>query len=253
MTDPGTEVIHIVEPYAEIAYSGKALGNVDWSRFGDPAVSAGNRQRLLSVLNPAKYVLQIVQMKPEFTDLSDMGDDELEETYLTDGLFIDRPGIALGLNPADCNAITMYDASHGRILGLIHAGRQGVEGQIHLAALEKLIGKGVDREDVRMHFAPSVRKDSYYYREQEISTEQLADPRWMKFLELRDGNYHIDLLGRIIQELTDAGIGPDQMQVSPIDVGADGGYFSHARRSRTGEENGRNGVIAMLRAPELSE
>ena len=253
MANVGTEVIHIVEPYAEIAYSGKALGNVDWSRFGDPDVSAENRQRLLDVLNPTKYVLQIVQMKPEFTDLSAMSDEELEETYLTDGLFIDRPGIALGLNPADCNAITMYDAARGSILGLIHGGRQGIEGQIHLAALEKLTDTGVDKEDVRVHFAPSVRKESYYYPEQEMSAEQLADPRWRKFLELREGNYHIDLLGRTIQELTDAGIEPDQMQVSPIDVGADSGYFSHVRRSRTGEENGRNGVAAMLRVSELSE
>lgn len=242
---------HIVEPYAEIAYSNMLLGNVDWCRFGDPAVAARNRQKLIDTLHPSKYVLQIVQMKPEFTDLSGLADDELAETYETDGLFIDRPGVALGLNPADCNAITMYDAAAGSILGLIHAGRQGINGEIHLAGLEKINGSGVAPEDVRVHFAPSVRRDSYYF--DSIDPEQLADPKWKDFIDLQGENYHVDLLGRVVRDLTDAGIEPAQMQISPIDTAADPNYFSYVRFCRTQEEIGRNGVVAMLRRPEAAQ
>ncbi|HVV66802.1 MAG TPA: polyphenol oxidase family protein [Candidatus Saccharimonadales bacterium] len=242
------EITHIVEPYAEIAYSGKLLGNVDWSRFGDPAQAAENRQKLIDTLHPAKYVLQIVQMGTEFTDLGGLADEELAETYKTDGLFIDRPGVALGLNPADCNAVTMYDAEAGSILGLIHAGRQGIKGEIHLAALEKILAHGVKKPDVRVHMGPSVRQDSYYF--DSIDPEQLADPAWKSFIERRGGKYHVDLVGRLIRDLADAGVEPAQMEVSPIDVAADPHYFSHVRSCRTGEQIGRNGVVAMLRTPE---
>lgn len=238
------DVIHISEPYAQVVYGGVDVGNVD-SRFGSPESVAANRSRLLSHMNPARYVLQIVQLGSEFVDLSGATDDDLEETYPTDGLFINRPGVALGLNPADCNAITMYDGREGRALGLIHAGRQGVDGDIHLAALENLVtGHKVAKEDVRMHFAPSIRQASYYYPT--IAAEQLADPRWQPFIDLRKSNYHLDLVGRIVKEFTDAGIDPAQMEISPIDTGADSRYFSWVRSKREGVPLGRNSVAAML-------
>ncbi|HZL08191.1 MAG TPA: laccase domain-containing protein [Candidatus Dormibacteraeota bacterium] len=245
MTDP--EVTHIVEAQAEIVYSGKALGNVDTrTQFGDPEVALVNRQRLIDVLDPAHYVLQVVQLGPDFLDLSDIADEDLEPSYPTDGLFINRPNIALGLNTADCSAITMYDAREGGAMGLIHGGRQGVDGDIHLAALEHITGvRGVPKEHLRLHFAPAIRAASYYYPE--LSAEQMADPKWKDFITLAHGNYHIDLLGRIIRELTDAGIEPEQMEINPIDVGAHLGYFSHARSNRTGEPRGRNGIAAVLR------
>ncbi len=178
-------------------------------------------------------------------DLSDIDDDSLAHVYETDGLFINRPSIAVGLNTADCNAITMYDSRHGSVLGLIHAGRQGVDGDIHLAALENMtVRHGVAKEDIRMHFAPSVHEASYYYPS--LPAEQLADPKWFRFIKFRDGNHHIDLLGRVVQELTDAGIEPAQMDVSPIDVGADRRFFSHVRSKRENTPFGRNGVAAML-------
>ncbi len=238
------DIIHIAEPHAQVVYGGIEVGNVD-SRFGSAETVAENRSKLLSPMNPANYVLQIVQLGSEFVDLSGIRSEDLDDTYPTDGLFINRPGIALGLNPADCNAITMYDGREGRALGLIHAGRQGVDGDIHLAALDNLVKEHkVAKEDVRMHFAPSIRKGSYYYPT--IAAEQLADPRWQPFIDLRRGNYHLDLVGRIVKELTDAGIEPSQMEINPIDTGSDGRYFSWVRSKREGVPIGRNSVAAML-------
>lgn len=247
-------VVHIVEPQAEIAHADAAFGNVDTrAQFGDPELSFQARQEFLAhTLRPKHYVLQAVKMRPEFTDLSGIATENLASRYETDGLFIDRPEVAVGLNPADCNAITMFDAAQGRALGMIHAGRQGVAGDIHLKALEHLTGvHAVPLEDVRIHFAPSVRADSYFFKS--VSAEQLADPKWSGLIAQREGNYHIDLLGRIVRDLLEAGVQEDQMVISPEDTGANPAYFSHARSQRTGEQCGRNAIAAVLRAQELTD
>jgi copper oxidase (laccase) domain-containing protein len=241
------EITHIIEPHAEIVYTGIAFGNVDF-RFGAEEDVLANQKRLEQTLMPEHYIMQKVKLKPEFLDLSDIPTEELDNVYETDGLFIDRPRVALGLNPADCNAITMYDAVAGRAMGLIHAGRPGMDGGIHIAALDHLTGKyAIPLADVRLHFAPSVRKESYFFPS--INAEQLIDPKYQRYIELRQGNYYIDLVGRIVDEMVEHGVNPDQFVISPVDVGSDPGYYSHIRynRDRDNETIGRNGVITMLR------
>ncbi len=239
-------IIHIVEPYLEIAYSGMEIGNLD-TRFGSAESVEENRRKLVRVLNPARHILMKLQLGPNFEDLCDAEDEDLEGIYSTDGLFINRPDIALEADTGDCNTIILGDAKHGGIIGVIHAGRQGVDGDIHLAALDNLVKRhGVATGDVSMHFAPSVRKASHYYPT--MDPEQLADPKWKKFIKFYEGNHHIDLLARIVKEFTDAGIEPEQMVISPIDTGADERFFSHIRTKREGTLLGRNGTIAMLRS-----
>jgi copper oxidase (laccase) domain-containing protein len=250
-TEAAGAPIHIVEPFAEILYSDRNWGNVDTRpNFGAQANDAEegyhNRQELLRLINPGRYVLQKVQMKADFVDLSEISDPA--GVYTTDGLIIDRPGIALGLNPADCNALTMYDAVRGSVLGLIHVGRQGADGDIHLKALEHITDSRwhqVPKEDLRIHFAPSVRHRSYHYPD---TPEQIYDPRWKGHIYRRKRLWHVDLVGRVVRDLVDNGIEPEQMKISPIDVGANTDYFSHVRSRRTGETQGRNGVVAMLRS-----
>lgn len=228
-----------------IAYSGIEVGNVD-PRFGEADEVRANRAKLLSALRPAKYVVQVPQLSSEFVDLSDIPDDELAEEYPTDGLFINRPNIALGLNTADCIAMTLYGKGQA-IAGVIHAGRQGVDGGIHEAAITHMTNRhGVDKGNIRAYFGPAIKQDSYFYPE--ISSEQLADPKWRTFIDRRNGNYHIDLVGRVIKDLVELEIEPHQIQIAPIDVGAHCGYFSHSRSKRTDEPPGRNGLVAMIRA-----
>jgi copper oxidase (laccase) domain-containing protein len=178
-------------------------------------------------------------------DLSNIADDELEEEYATDGLFINRPGVALMLNPADCIAMALY-SKNDPVLGVIHAGRHGVDGGIHEASVNHMADNhGIAKSDIRAYFSPSIRQESYYYPA--ISAEQLADPKWKKFIDKRGGNYHIDLVARVVKDLVELDIDPRNIQMTPIDVGADARYFSHSRSKRTGESVGRNGFAAMIR------
>jgi copper oxidase (laccase) domain-containing protein len=258
MIEVASGVVRIVEPHAEILYGGIAVGNVDTRpQFGEDAEMAlQTRRDFVGLLRPEHYVLQVVGLSSNFLDLGDIATENLAHAYRTDGLIIDRPNVALGLNPADCNAVTMYDAAHGTAMGLIHVGRQGVDGiegsrndtgNIHLKALAVLTGKyAVAKENVRIHFAPSIRADSYAYPS--IDPKQLLDRRWQGFIEQREsGNYHMDLVGRVVRELKLAGIDPEQIDINPIDTGTHTGYFSHVRSKQTGEPQGRNAVVAVLR------
>jgi copper oxidase (laccase) domain-containing protein len=232
----------------EVAYSGKEVGNVD-PRFGSLEDITSNRNKLLQVVGAGKYTVQVCQLKAEFINLSNVPTDDIEPEYPTDGMFIDRPDVILGLNTADCHGMVFYNAQAPDILGLIHAGRQGIAGDIHLAALEHMTSTysyGVPKEDVRIIFAPAIQKESYHFPQ--LPAEQLADPKWRAHIQQSPVGYHINLLGRVVDDLTNEGIDTSQMEISPIDVGTVGSpYFSHARAVRTSEAEGRNGLIAKLR------
>lgn len=237
-------VRHVRHLNVSMAYSGMEIGNMDY-RFGEAEDVRASREKLLRALSPVRYVVQAPQAGSEFVDLTDVPDEEMADEYPTDGLFIDRPGVALGLNTADCIAMALY-AKQSTVLGVMHAGRQGIEGGIHTSAVEHMTERyGVGIEDIRVFFGPSIHKDSYYYPE--ISAEQLVDPKWHGLIEHRDGNYHVDLTGRAMRDLAELGIKQSHIDVVGIDVGADdSGYFSHTRTSRTGEPEGRNGFVAMV-------
>lgn len=236
-----------------IAYSGVMLGNVDTRpEFNDPE-AAVRQKRLLQGFGDHKFVLQKVLLEPNIMDLSGTPDDELEKIYWTDGLIINRPSVALGLNPADCSAMTIFD-KHGSSFGLIHVGRQGIDGDIHIASLDWLMRQHrVDPQNIGVHFSPSIRKASYHF-DPAKAAEVFADPKWKRFIEVEeDSRAHVDVLARVVSDITDSsksvGVNPDNITIEPIDTGADRRFFSHVRRARKQcDENpvGRNGHAVML-------
>lgn len=231
-----------------IVYGGKAAGNMDprFSEADDPGADVqANRERLIEPLSPARYIVQAPVGGTEFMDISDVPDDELEAEYKTDGLFINRPDVALGLNTADCVAMAIY-SKRDPVLGVIHAGRKGVLGGIHQAAARHMINAhGVAVEDMRAYLGPSIGPDSYFFPT--ISEQQLDDPHWQPFIIRKNGNYHVDIAGKLVGDLVELGIEDHYIGRPRIDVGADTRYFSHVRHVRTGEPKGRNGFAAMIR------
>jgi len=269
--------INIIDGPARVAYSaGLVQGNVDLRhQFGDDRESFRNRKRFLdATLDPDRYVLQVVQMGDGIEDLSGVNPSRrtIYDQYPTDGLITDEPGVALGLNPADCNAVVIFGVRRanamkgrdaGQAIGVIHAGIPGIELGIHFKALALLTdAHGIRTEDLRLHFAPAVRKESYYYPK--LTDDRLNDPNWQDFIEHREKTgSHVDILGRLVGELGAYGLVASQMVISPIDVGRENsGYFSNVRANREDAAarikaekestdpilapRGRNGVAAML-------
>jgi len=236
-----------------LLYSGTEFGNVDTRpEFADP-LAAERQEELWRCLKVSRLALQKVRMGRDFEDLSGIDDEDLDEQFHVDGLIINRPGVALGLNTADCNAMTIYDRSGGAV-GLIHVGRQGVDGDIHLSSLAYLMDRhSISSENIGVHFGPSIRKASYKFPAK-IAGEVFADPKWKQFMDI-DPNDNamrtVDLLARVVQEITDSsmgiGVDPENVQIVDVDTGADNRYFSHARTGRTGEPEGRNGHVVALK------
>jgi copper oxidase (laccase) domain-containing protein len=192
-------VAHLAEPFVDILHTNKVFGNVDTrpeygtsGQVTDSELAFNTRKELFSLLNYRNTVLQKVQMSPDFLDLGTVSDPA--RVYTTDGLITERPGELLNINTGDCPAVVMWDAKNGSVLSLFHAGRQGVDGNIHVNIFDYLTDSRnyqVPKEDLKVHIAPSVHADSYYYPT--ISPKQLFDPRWQSFIEAKGGNFHIDL------------------------------------------------------------
>lgn len=234
----------------EIAYSGVKLGNTAEKLETVPGEAALNLKMLRSAVGIGHHTLIRAQQKDKFLDLSGIPLEELKTGYATDGIFTDSSDVAVSILPADCTVMVFHSADGDKSMGVIHGGYLGIHGDIHLAALELYTGRhGVRKNAVRIFFAPQIRSSSYFF--ENIHPEQLADRRWARHIYVDNYGdsevFHIDLLSRIVTDLTANGIDPTQLDISPVDTGSDLAYFSHARSMRTGEREGRNGLVAKLK------
>lgn len=246
-TTPAPGLTTIDQGAVKIAYcAGIEFGNMDARPAFDTSQNAANRERFVRCLPASKYVLQKVRGGAEIADISDMSFDSFETLYPADGLVTTEKGVALGCNPADCDVMTVSDAQ-GTALGLAHAGRSGVELGIHLRII-KLLGERYNMapESLRVVFGPSISQESYHFPYKDIPSTQLEDPRWKEFIDIRNNHCYINILGRIIKEVTDIGVNPANIEVSNIDTYSNPAYFSHVRSARTNEFEGRNGHAAVL-------
>lgn len=258
----------------EIAYSGTELGNTAARFEGYPGEADANLARLRSAVGVGRRTLRhtliLAQQLPDFEDLTGVPATAVLPEYRTDGVFTDSSDLAISLRPADCLNMVYYSATGEPLLGLIHGGRGGIDGDIHLKAVDFMLGHGIAREAIRIFSGPAISAASYYFNH--IDPAQEVDPRWSPFIERfecdkdkghkehkeRKENgeesqycYHVDLPGRVVADLKErAGLQPAQLREIRIDTGANPAYFSHARSHRAipqGLGEGRNGIVVKLR------
>lgn len=232
----------------QVAYSGIEVGNVD-TRWGSESEVQANREKVLQVMGTGGYVLQIVELGNRIAHLDNRPEGARENKLRFDGLFTTDPNTITGINPADCPAMIIYDGRYGSVMGTIHVGRQGIDKGIHLKAWQAITDKNryaVTPEDVKVFFTPSIRPDSYYF---ENLHDELKVAAWDPFIERRGKHHHIDVVGRVVADLTDERVGllPDNITIDPLDVGAMGSqYFSHTLNLRGQGPKGRGAVMARL-------
>lgn len=228
-------------------FGGRQLGNVD-PRFGDAEQALSNRRIAISKMIGRSSLMgsRAVVMVPTglkcFLDLE--RHTELDDYPITDGLITTKPEVIISGNPADCEMIAMYGhGEDGNVLGLFHASRRIANEDGHLEFLEYLNGiHGLKPEDTRLIFAPSVRAESYKFPS--IDSSQMEDPKWSDFM-YRDSQdfWHVDTHGRVKHDLIEAGVSPENIYASQIDVGSSADYFSHRQFVENGQERGRNAVM----------
>lgn len=148
-----------------------------------------------------------------------------DATIVADALVVTKSNHALLLPLADCIGAVIHDPVQN-ILMLSHLGRQNLEQLGGTKCIEYLIDKhGVGLKNVTVWLSPAAGQEYY--------------PLY--------GFDHRSLHEVAIEQLTAAGISPDNITISPIDSAADNNYFSHSRYLKGGRPtDGRHAVIAVL-------
>ena len=171
-------------------------------------------------------------------------DPGLQDNLVGDGLITNQPGLTLFLVVADCIGAAIYDPAC-RALGLIHAGRKGVEQNILAEVVEKMrIAYGSTPHDMKLITSPSISAESYVF-----DTEDAIDIEfWGSDLSKgEDGKWHMDIKSKFNKQALECGLQKNNISINSIDTFIDKNYFSHRRSMATGESEGRFAVFAQIR------
>ncbi len=109
------------------------------------------------------FPLTVRRVKQEHSDeILIIGPHENEKISTADGIITQVPGIALCISVADCVPIFLFDTQK-KILGVIHAGREGTRKKIVQKALKKLNDDfDSNRDDIVALIGPSIGPCCYY-------------------------------------------------------------------------------------------
>lgn len=166
----------------------------------------------------------------------------------TDGLITDIPGLILATFYADCVPLFFVDVEH-RAIGLSHSGWKGTVhqmGKVTLQAMEKAFG--TRPEKVKAAIGPSICQDCYEVGSEVAEQfESVFAKRAGEVLKAgrEEEKYQLDLWRANQLILLDAGILPENIEVTDVCTCCNGGYLFSHRASRG--ERGNLGAFMELR------
>ncbi len=148
------------------------------------------------------------------------------ETVIADGIATDEKRIALFLPLADCTGAVLYDSKQ-LVLMVSHLGRHSSEQYGARKSVEFMKDKfGSKPENIQVWLSPAPNGTDY--------------PFWK-----RDNRSSHDVTR---DDLLEAGIKPEYMQISSVDTVTDKNYFSHSEFLKGNREtDGRYAIVAMMR------
>lgn len=149
-----------------------------------------------------------------------------------DGFITNVPGIVLATFYADCVPLFFIDTEK-KAVGLSHSGWRGTVGRMGERTIEAMKKEyGTRPEDVVAAIGPSICKDCYEVSEDvadRFRQEFCKDGQCGKILTAKpDGKYQLDLWAANYIVLTEAGVLPENIQVTDICTCCNPDYlFSH--------------------------
>jgi YfiH family protein len=156
-----------------------------------------------------------------------------------DGLITNTAELPLMLVFADCAPILLYDR-HRHALGVCHAGWRGtINGIADITLWAMRAAYDTDPADVVACIGPSIGPQSYQVGEEVVTLAQVKLKKPERFFQHLDGpdhNPYFDLWAANAAQLYDAGVPPNQIEISGIDTARQTAeFFSHrAERGRCG-------------------
>ena len=160
-----------------------------------------------------------------------------------DGLITDVPGLVLATFYADCVPLFFVDTKH-KAIGLAHSGWRGTVNRMGKHTLKAMQDAyGTKPEDVTAAIGPSICKSCYEVSEDVASAfrDVFTEPGQSEELMTckGEGKYLLDLWRANQIILEEAGISPDQIQVTDLCTCCNPDYLfshraSHGRRGNLG-------------------
>ncbi|WP_423465102.1 peptidoglycan editing factor PgeF [Promicromonospora sp. MS192] len=158
-----------------------------------------------------------------------------------DALVTAEPGLGLGVLVADCVPVLLADPE-ARVVGVAHAGRQGVLAGVVHRALDALVARGADPARVRAAVGPAVC--GRCYEVPEAMRDEVAAAVPATFATTSAGTPGLDLPAGVVAQLAARGVVATQVPRCTLE---DQALFSHRRASATATTTGRQaGIIALI-------
>lgn len=133
----------------------------------------------------------------------------------TDGLILTNKEQAIYLNFADCTPVIIYDPIK-RIGAVSHAGWRGTAGNIASKTVEKMVNEfGSNTETLKCAIGPAISFCCYNVGEEVLQKMKETVKNFDGLSEIRQGNIYINLKGINKQQLVEAGVKPENIDVCP--------------------------------------
>ncbi len=225
-----------------IAYSGKKLGNLS-EKYSPAADVEQNRKRLFAPFKGKHLVLMDTNAGIDIAHLDSLEFGRLPAWVKGDGFITSRTDIVIGLFAGDCLPAVLYIPGHP-LLAFMHIATSNAALEFPAKMLRLLKNEyQADPADLKCYIGPSVKKKSYRF---ESIEEKKLDGSWEPYITNETDGWHIDLPGYVLNEFTQNGMNPKNIEINKIDTGGDPHYYSHRRSRLTGEPEGRNGFAVAL-------
>ena len=164
-----------------------------------------------------------------------------------DALATGQPGLPLCISTADCLPVVLFDPRH-RQLAAAHAGWRGTVQGVSPAAVQSLTGAGSAPADLVVAIGPSIGACCYEVDAPVVESFQAAFPAaWEAwFTPKGPGKWMLDLWQANVDQLRQAGVRPERIEVLGLCTGCRPDLLFSYRRERGA---GRLVAVAALPGP----
>ena len=204
--------------------------NITYYTDDDPKHIATCRKMLSMVLDISDDHL-ILPRQVHGTEIAEVTEENLGSKFDgVDALMISMPRTCIGVSTADCVPILIYD-THARAIAAAHAGWRGSVARIGsktVAAMQQRYG--LSAADLKVIIGPSIGPDAFEVGDEvyEAFCQGGFDMNEIAFQ--RDGKWHIDLWQANAQDLQQAGIARENIEIAGICTYQQHQDFFSARR-----------------------
>ena len=215
--------------------------NVSHGTGDDPADIEENRSRIKHRVGTER-LLSAHQIHSDRVHVDNGEIDQSHEVDGFDALISDKPGTALMIQQADCQAVLLFDPVNNAIAA-VHNGWRGSVVNIIAATIEQMqLHFGTDPARLQARISPSLGPCCAEF----VNHEKELPVDFHRFLV---GDSHFDFWQISAEQLRGAGLQPESIQIPDVCTSCSKDYFSYRRAVREGTPQcGRHASVIFLGA-----